>query len=102
MELCGVCGETETGRLIEGIPVCGRCFVEGGLNLPKNQKILKKVYDSPYKEPGTPDEPTTVSKPPVSKPATEGVGDYLCPKCPGNVTHRAGSKIHKRHLKFLK
>jgi len=38
---------------------------------------------------------------PVATPPAEGqgFGDYLCPKC--NVTHRAGSKIHKRHLKLL-
>ena len=29
-----------------------------------------------------------------------GFGDYPCPEC--KVTHRAGSKIHKRHLKLLK
>jgi len=66
MELCAVCGETETGRLIEGIPVCGKCFVEGGLNFPKNQAILKKVYESPYGELEATTEPT-VSKPPAPK-----------------------------------
>ena len=37
----------------------------------------------------------------VSEPKAEGegFGDYLCPEC--KVTHRAGSKIHKRHLKLL-
>ena len=96
LELCGVCGENMTGRLIEGIPVCGRCFVEGGLNLPKNKKILKKVYDSPYKEPAVSTPKPVVSEPPAEG---EGYGDYLCPKC--KVTHRAGSKVHKRHLKLL-
>jgi len=90
MEICGLCGEKETGRVIEGVPVCDKCFVDGGLNLPSKKIILRKVNDSPYVELGSE---------PVVKTEDQGFGDYLCPKC--QVTHKAGSKVHKRHLKLL-
>ncbi len=79
MKLCAVCKENETGRLMDGgwgekKPVCTECLRSG-----RWRELLP---------------------PKPSKPKTEGFGDYLCPKC--KVTHRAGSKIHKRHLKLLK
>lgn len=52
-----------------------------------------------------PEAPETPTKPVEEVASTippdegKGFGDYLCPKC--KVTHRAGSKIHKRHLKLL-
>jgi len=41
---------------------------------------------------------TTTEAPAETGPGA--IGDYLCPQC--KVTHRAGSKVHKRHLKLLK
>lgn len=80
LRLCVVCKENETERLMdegwgEMLPVCTRCLASGR-----------------YRE---------LKPPKPSKPKTEGegFGDYLCPQC--KVTHRAGSKIHKRHLKLL-
>ena len=45
-------------------------------------------------------EPSAVEPPkPKEKLVPTGFGDYLCPEC--KVTHRDGSKIHKRHLKLF-
>lgn len=76
--LCGVCGERKTHRVVNGVYTCLPCF-EAMPEAPA------EVTQTP--KPKAPDE-------------GEGYGDYLCPKC--KVTHRAGSKIHKRHLKLLK
>lgn len=76
-----------------------------------------KILEQPVTEPAPAPEPETVpapgletaapapdtsEKPSEPKPPDEGkgFGDYLCPQC--KVTHRAGSKVHKRHLKLLK
>jgi len=80
MELCVICKKNETGRLMdqgwgEKKPVCGECLRTG-----RWRELL------PDTKPST--------------PKTEGFGNYFCPKC--QVTHKAGSKIHKRHLKLLK
>jgi len=79
LRLCEVCGENKTERLMDGgwgemLPVCSACLASGR-----------------WKE--------LLSAKPKTEPKTEGFGDYLCPQC--KVTHRAGSKIHKRHLKLL-
>ena len=88
MELCALCKKNKTGRLIEGVPVCGRCYLAGQYNLPENQAKLAE---------GDLTEPAPAPSAKVNE--GEGFRDYLCPQC--NVTHRAGSKIHKRHLKLL-
>jgi len=82
MELCVVCKKNETARLMDGgwgekLPVCGECLRSG-----RWKELLPPDADTSGKTP----EPQQ--------------GDYLCPKC--KVTHRVGSKIHKRHLKLLK
>lgn len=43
MALCGVCKENETGRLIEGVAVCSKCFLDGYYNLPENQAKLREL-----------------------------------------------------------
>lgn len=84
LRLCAVCKEKKTERLMDGgwgemKPVCGECLRSG-----RWKELL----------------PPKPSKPSAFKPSAGGVGDYLCPKC--GITHKAGSKVHKRHLKFLK
>lgn len=93
LRLCAVCGLTETGRLMDGgwgekLPVCGECLKSG-----RWRELLPKPEKPKPEKP----KPPAQGKVPVE---SEGFGDYLCPQC--KVTHRAGSKIHKRHLKLLK
>ncbi len=57
MELCALCKKTKTGRLIEGVPVCGRCYLAGQYNLPENQAKLAEG---------------DLTEPAVSKPPAEG------------------------------
>ena len=87
MELCVICKENETGRLMDigggkKVPVCTDCLTSGR-------------WREPLPVPVEP-EPAATEPPDEGK----GFGDYLCPQC--KVTHRAGSKVHKRHLKLLK
>jgi len=93
MELCALCKKNEADRVIHGVPICDECFVEGRYDLPETH--IKLIEMS-----GRPMPVSAQVKAQAKAPAEgQGFGDYLCPKC--KVTHRAGSKIHKRHLKLL-
>jgi len=63
-------------------------FINLGLADWKIEKMAErhKLEQGGETEPGPPDE-------------GQGFGDYLCPQC--HVVHKAGSKIHKRHLKYI-
>lgn len=121
--LCKICGKSETDRVIHGVPICDECYVEGRYDLPETHIKLIEMSGRPM--PVKPSKPApkpkvakpkpTVTKPPATAEGTtppspesaakeptakdSGFGDYLCPKC--KVTHRVGSKVHKRHLKLL-
>ena len=97
---CGVCGERKTHRVVDGVYTCLICFEAQAENEPEA---------NPPGEATTAEAPEQVVEQPAEgagfdegaeKPA-EGVGfgSYLCPQC--KVTHKAGSKVHKRHLKLL-
>lgn len=107
MKLCVICKKNETGRLMdrgwgEKLPVCGECLVSG-----RWRELLPAPVEP---EPQAPEEPAPEAgqsgaeavAPPAEDQAPDvgvPIGDYLCPKC--KVTHRTGSKVHKRHLKLL-
>lgn len=111
MKTCAICRKNKTGRLIKGIPVCGECFLEGQYNLPENQELLRERLRARGEaekaakagKPKVASQPKQPADQPESKPEEQSdrgiVGNYLCPKC--QVTHKFGSKIHKRHLKLL-
>lgn len=65
-------------------------FIQFEVPKRKIEALAEVLYPKPEPEPA-------VSEPPAEG---DGFGDYACPQC--KVTHRAGSKIHKRHLKLLK
>ncbi len=82
------------------------CFspseIEALLKVEANHEKIDQLAENKGVEPQSGAE---VSEPAPESAVTEppdegkGFGDYLCPQC--KVTHRAGSKVHKRHLKLL-
>jgi len=39
-KICDICGEFETGRIINGKAICTKCYIDGQYNLPENQDKL--------------------------------------------------------------
>ena len=64
------------------------------------EPIPELVPEPPPVATETPTKPVEEVASTIPPDEGKGFGDYLCPKC--KVTHRAGSKIHKSHLKLLK
>ena len=81
------------------------CFINGQIYLKgEEHELPDSMKESTKFQPlgelvAVEPESEPESEPTISEPPAEGYGDYLCQKC--KVTHRAGSKVHKRHLKLL-
>lgn len=72
---CSKCGKP-AGKLIEGIPVCGDCFVAGWGRLP--------------------DMPLEQVKVEVTETFTGVVLQYPCPNCRRKFSTKTGLGIHKK------